>query len=189
MAIKVNNTTVINDSRQLQNVASLDSTTISTINSNITTGFTAQADTGPSSSTTYSTTTVAGYHTGVEGSTMSSAPPSNLIVKEAQYSATDPVIAAISGSFYVTGQYYGGYYGGFLSLWVQTGSSLWTMKQNLYWDSITSANSSGTYYIDIGVMYLPAGAKVYLLAGNTNYGKWNFATNSVTINGYYQTAS
>ena len=38
MAIKVSGTSVINDSRQLQNIASLDSTTISTINSNISTG-------------------------------------------------------------------------------------------------------------------------------------------------------
>lgn len=38
MAIQVSGTSVINDSRQLQNIASLDSTTISTINSNISSG-------------------------------------------------------------------------------------------------------------------------------------------------------
>ena len=39
MAIKVNGTTVINDSKQLQNVASLDSTTIATIGANVSSGF------------------------------------------------------------------------------------------------------------------------------------------------------
>jgi hypothetical protein len=38
MAIKVNNTTVITDARQLANVASLDSTTIAAINANISSG-------------------------------------------------------------------------------------------------------------------------------------------------------
>ena len=38
MAIKVSGTSVINDSRQLQNIASLDSTTISTINANVSAG-------------------------------------------------------------------------------------------------------------------------------------------------------
>lgn len=38
MAIKVSGTSVINDSRQLQNIASLDSTTISTIGANISSG-------------------------------------------------------------------------------------------------------------------------------------------------------
>lgn len=38
MAIQVSGTSVINNSRQLQNIASLDSTTISTINSNISSG-------------------------------------------------------------------------------------------------------------------------------------------------------
>jgi hypothetical protein len=38
MAIQVSGTSVINNSRQLQNIASLDSTTIATINSNISSG-------------------------------------------------------------------------------------------------------------------------------------------------------
>ena len=38
MAIQVSGTSVINNSRQLQNIASLDSTTIATINSNVSSG-------------------------------------------------------------------------------------------------------------------------------------------------------
>ena len=37
MAIKISNTTVVNNSRQLQNIASIDTTTRNTINANVTT--------------------------------------------------------------------------------------------------------------------------------------------------------
>jgi hypothetical protein len=190
MAIQVSGTSVINDSRQLQNIASLDSTTISTINSNVSTGFTAATTTGPSSSSTYNTNPGNDYKSGIVGTNMTSAPSSNIIVAEAQFSSSLPVVAAVSGSFTVTAGYYNGYFGGFLSTWAQAGASLYIMKQNLYWDSITTTSGSGTYYFDMGVIYIPAGGKVYLLAGNpANYGQWTFAANSVTINGYYQTAS
>jgi hypothetical protein len=191
MAIKVSGTSVINDSRQLQNIASLDSTTISTINSNVSSGFTATTTTGPSSAGNYNTNPGTNYKSGLVGQTMTTAPPSSIIVAEAQFSSSNPVVAAVSGSFSVNVGAYNGYYGGFLTTWANTGTNLYTMKQNLYWDSITSSTSgTGTYYIDMGVIYIPAGGKVYLLAGNpANYGQWEFAQNAVTINGYYQTAS
>lgn len=190
MAIKVSGTSVINDSRQLQNIASLDSTTISTINANVSTGFTADTSTHPSSATNYNTNPSNSYSSSQIGTVMTTSPPSGIIVAQRQFSSSSPVVAAVTGSFYTNVGTHNGYYGGFLTTWAQSGSSQWTMKQNLFWDSITSSTSgTGTYYIDMGVIYIPAGGKVYLLAGNVNYGQWEFAANAVTINGYYQTAS
>lgn len=190
MAIQVSGTSVINNSRQLQNIASLDATTISTINSNVSSGFTADTSTHPSSATNYNSNPSNNYSSSQVGTTMTSAPPSGIIVAQRQFSSTSPVVAAVTGSFFVQVGASGGYYGGFLSTWAQSGSSQWTMKQKLFWDSITSSTGgTGTYYIDMGVIYIPAGGKVYLLAGNVGYGQWEFAANAVTINGYYQTAS
>lgn len=66
MAIQVSGTSVINNSRQLQNIASLDSTTISTINSNISSGgitYLTEVEVGsqPSYSITASNLDLSGY--------------------------------------------------------------------------------------------------------------------------------
>ena len=182
MAIKVNGTTVINDSRQMQNVASLDSTTIATIGANISSGFEENSATFPSSAGTFAQYENNNrYSQNAVGKVMTDAIPTGLIVFEKSFGSTDQMVymkgtlVAQSGS---------GGAGGFANMWMDHGSSSWRQLKGFVYNMY--GDPSGTYAFDLGVVFVPANKKIYVLAGTTTSGRAGiyFAANSISLDYY-----
>ena len=183
MAIKVNGTTVINDSNQLQNVSSLDSTTIATIGANISSGFTDNNSTFPSSAGTYSQYENNNrYSKNQVGKVMTDAIPSGLIVFEKSFGNTDQMVY-IKGN--LTAQAGGASsQGGFCNMWMDYGSSSWRQIKGFIYAQY--ANPAATVAFDLGIVHVPANKKIYVLAGAQHSGRSGiyFAANSISLDYY-----
>ena len=183
MAIKVNGTTVINDSKQLQNVASLDSTTIATIGANVSSGFEDNTSTFPSSAGTFAQYENNNrYSQNNVGKVMTDAPPSGLIVCEKSFGSTEQMIYMKGNIVAQAGSSSG--HGGFINIWMDYGSGSWRQLKGIVYNMF--GDPSGTYAFDLGVQFIPANKKIYVLAGVYPSGRAGiyFAANSISLDYY-----
>jgi len=183
MAIKVNGTTVINDSKQLQNVASLDSTTIATIGANVSSGFDDNNSTFPSSAGTFAQYENNNrYAQNSVGKIMTDAIPTGLIVFEKSFGNTDQMVYMKGTLVAQSGSSEG--HGGFANMWMDHGSSSWRQIKGFIYNSY--GDPSGTKVFDLGVQFVPANKKIYVLAGTGVSGRAGiyFAANSISLDYY-----
>jgi len=184
MAIKVNGTTVINDSKQLQNVASLDSTTIATIGANVSSGFEDNNSTFPSSAGTWAQYENNNrYSKNQVGKVMTDAIPTGLIVFEKSFGSTDQMVY-IKGNLNAQSASSSGGHGGWCNMWMDYGSSSWRQIKGFIYSMYDDPTASVAF--DLGVQFVPANKKIYVLAGVYPSGRAGiyFAANSISLDYY-----
>ena len=199
MAIKVNGTTVINDSRQLQNVASIDTATKNAISNAGVGGFTEVNFNQPTSTTPFLTTYVpTKWRT---DATSSTAPTSSdgLVASFTLTSTSALVAMTISTDMTkITWTNFGGLWSGGMFLWAYnpalpsgaqyvnflgTGGALFNM--DLAGGGV--APILDNYYLSKSLAKYGAGTVLYLLGGRTysaSYGGITCAANFLSIASY-----